>query len=152
MGLDVSDAIALAKDLLKTSTDYRPHDPDLADAFSERAFEICNDLGIDRSLIAPPQEIVEPVDIAPATTVNVANLDNAEDDDVIRSYEPSARSADDDDLEETSLQLRNLLQQQARVMQAMQEPEPVVSQKPRRSSFRLFGRSAAHGFGELQSA
>jgi len=170
MGLDVSDAIALAKDLLQTSNDYRQHDPGLASAFSERAFEICNDLGIDHSLIGAAGEQASPVDDAPVSetspspavslsadptdvssmpiTGRVDDRANMSDDDV----STEALVIDDDELEETSLQLRNLLQQQARVMQTMQEPEPVVIQKPKRSAFRLFGRSADQRLGALQSA
>ncbi len=51
MSLDVSDAIALAKDLLKTGIEFRPHDPEMAEEFMGRALQICDDLGIDRKQI-----------------------------------------------------------------------------------------------------
>jgi hypothetical protein len=51
MSLDVSDAIALATDLLQTSDDFRPHDPEMAVELSNRAYQICDDLGLDPKLI-----------------------------------------------------------------------------------------------------
>ena len=150
MGLDVSDAVALAKDLMKSSHDYRQHDPSLSAAFAEQAFEICNDLGLDRSLIEMPGHQASSVDITPS---------------VLSAHAVSAEATDEtakplaigeDEPEETSLQLRNLLRQQAQVMKNIQEPESIVeSQKPKRKSpfrFKLFGRSTDQGMAALQSA
>ena len=63
MSLDVSDAVALAKDLLKTSGDFQVHDPEMAAEFSNRAYEICDDLGIDRALLGEsPVDFVDQPD------------------------------------------------------------------------------------------
>ncbi|MGI9500162.1 MAG: hypothetical protein ACR2P3_09000 [Geminicoccaceae bacterium] len=141
MTLDVSEAIALAKDLLQTSGDFRPYDPALAAEFSDRAYEICDDLGIDRSLIG---EAVADLVVEPAV--------EPVDDDV--SSSPNATVEFEDDVEQTSQQLRSLLQQQADVLKNVRETEaqPKPKTKKRSRSFRLFGRSADSGIGRLQTA
>ncbi len=137
MVLDVSEAIALAKDLLETSTDFRPHDPIMAEEFSNRAFEICDDLGIDRALIGEqPADLVE---------------DAGDDDNGAAVFEMSPVEAADEEAKQTSDQLRSLLQQQARVLQNARQTEDLEPPKAKRS-FRLFGRSDDQGFGRLQSA
>ncbi|MEZ5933820.1 MAG: hypothetical protein R3F54_18095 [Alphaproteobacteria bacterium] len=142
MSLDVSDAIALAKDLLKTSSEYRPHDPAMAAEFSSRAFEICDDLGIDRALIG---------DVAEPLVDQVTTTDDTDNGSVAMAALTPAK-AGDDEARQTSQQLRDLLQQQARVLETMREAEAAPQPKERRRSFRLFGRPAGSGFGTLQSA
>jgi hypothetical protein len=141
MSLDVSDAIALAKDLLKTSSDYRPHDPAIAAEFSRRAFEICDDLGIDYALVgaAPTPRVDGSVKASDGGSGSVA-LTSA----------PAAII--EDEARQTSQQLRDLLQQQARVLETMREGEAAPAPKERRRGFRLFGRASLQGFGTLQSA
>ncbi|MGI9508826.1 MAG: hypothetical protein ACR2QJ_05705 [Geminicoccaceae bacterium] len=136
MTLDVSEAIALAKDLLQTSHDFEPHDPTLAVAFSERAHEICEDLGIDISLLGEPQTaaVIEPVEKK-------------------ASGVPTAKAVvtfDDEETKQTSDQLRHLLQQQAEVLKSAREPE--AAPKAKKRSFRLFSRSGNGGLGQLQTA
>lgn len=139
MALDVSEAIALAKDLLQTSGDFRPHDSTLAEEFSNRAYEICDDLGIDRALIGEaPAEPIDDVD---------------QDDTSSALIETTPAELDDDEARQTSQQLRDLLQQQARVLQNAREAEAAPERpKAKKRSFRLFGRPAVQGIGELQSA
>ena len=141
MALDVSEAIALAKDLMKTSGDFRPHDPALAEQFSSRAYEICDDLGIDRAVIG--ECVAEPIEDADEG-------DGGSDSAIIET--PPA-VLDDEDARQTSQQLRDLLQQQARVLQNARETEAALAQpKAKKRAFRLFGRPAVQGIGELQSA
>lgn len=138
MTLDISEAIALAKDLLETSGDFRPHDPVLADEFSNRALEICDDLGIDPALIG-----VQPADLQ----------DDAGDGDVSTDVvEMTPTEAADEEARQTSDQLRDLLQQQARVLQNARQTESLEAPKAAKRSFRLFGRWDNQGFGKLQSA
>jgi len=142
MSLDLSDAITLAKDLLKTSDDFLAHDPDLAVQFSDRAFEICDDLGIDRALIGDqslPDLIEDPL----------------EDDQSAPEADPTPVETSDLPNEETqqaSDQLRDLLRQQARVLQNVHETENTPEPKAKKRSFRLFGRSVDEDMGALQSA
>jgi hypothetical protein len=63
MSLDLSDAIALAKDLLKTGIEFRPHDPEMAEEFMGRALQICDDLGIDRKQILEDHGLDDASDI-----------------------------------------------------------------------------------------
>ncbi len=142
MSLDVSEAIALAKDLLQTSSDFQRHDPDLAAEFSHRAYEICDDLGIDHALVAPAGE---PEGGDPGLEVREPSS---------KSVVTSRRDLDEDDARETSEQLRSLLQQQAQVIRDIQQPDPAPVRKTRRPSFRLFARHAQQrfGHGQLQSA
>ncbi len=138
MTLDVSEAIALAKDLLETSSDYRPHDPIMAEEFSNRAFEICDDLGIDRALVGEqPADLVD---------------DAGDDDNGAGIVEMTPIEAADEEARQTSDQLRDLLQQQARVLQNVRQTENLEPPRPAKRSFRLFGRSENQGFGRLQSA
>lgn len=135
MTLDLSDAIELARDLLQTSGDFHSHDPELAAEFSDRAYEICDDLGIDPDLLGDPP--VEPAD----------------DDTGNALVETAAIDDDDDDARQTGEQLRDLLQQQARVLNTIREAESEPAPKTRKRIFRLFGGgSAAPDFGTLQSA
>ncbi|MGI9420883.1 MAG: hypothetical protein ACR2RA_23920 [Geminicoccaceae bacterium] len=148
MSLDVSDAIELARDLLQTSSDFQAHDPDLAAEFAGRAFEICDDFGIDRALIGdsatidavdqPLEGETETVSV-PATPVT----DSAE-----------VMPGDlDDDARQTSDQLSALLQQQARVLRNARENGAAIERpKAAKRSFWRFGRSAQQPFGALQSA
>lgn len=140
MTLDISEAIALAKDLFETSDDFRRHDPVLAEEFSSRAFEICNDLGIDPAEIgAKPAEL----------------QDEAGDGDTespLLEATPVEREVDD--VSETSQQLRDLLQQQAQVLQnARNDAEMSSPPKAERRLFgRLFSRTLDDETGGLQSA
>ncbi len=139
MSLDVTDAIALARDLLHTSNEFRAHDPDLAAQFAGRAFEICDDLGIDRALIGeasieacdqPLQEAAETPDPVEVTPHEFG-----------------------DDTRQAGEQLRALLQQQARVLQNARGTEAEVEEaRARKRSFWRFGRSENTSFGSLQSA
>lgn len=141
MSLDVSEAIELARDLLKTSCDFRVHDRELAEQFAGRAFEICDDLGIDRDLIGESsvRGIDEPADDDDAGTAVV---------------EMSFAEAIEEETQETNQQLRDLLQQQARVLQNVRETESTETKKPSKWSLKLFGngRSNNQEFGTLQSA
>lgn len=140
MSLDVSDAIALAKDLLKTSGEFRTHDRELAEQFAGRAFEICDDLGIDRNLIddGTAHIVDEPAD-EDGTASAVVEMTSAE---VI-----------DEETQESNRQLRDLLQQQARVLQNVRETDDREAPKAQsRSPFRLFGRADDRPFAGLQSA
>ncbi len=144
MALDVSEAIELAKDLLATGNDFRPHDPAMAAEFSSRAFEICDDLGIDRALIgAQPDDVVDDTgdDDNGAATVEMAP-----------TVELTPAEDVDEEARETSDQLRDLLQQQARVLQSARQTASLEAPKAAKRSFRLFGRGTAPGFGKLQSA
>ncbi len=138
MTLDVSEAIALAKDLLETSSDFRPHDPDLADQFSSRAFEICNELGIDSALIGlQPTALQEEV---------------SDDDTEIALVDMAPTDAVDEDAKQTSDELRDLLQQQAQVLENARQAEKIEVPKPVKRSFGLFSRAFGKGIGGLQSA
>ena len=139
MTLDISEAIALAKDLLEASSDFRPHDPAMADEFSSRAFEICDDLGIDPALIG-----VEPTDLQ----------DDGDDDEAETAVvELTTADAVDDEARQTSDELRDLLQQQALVLQNARQTHDLEPQKTAKRTFRLFGRSDNRSFGRLlQSA
>ncbi|MDH3661264.1 MAG: hypothetical protein OEU92_14760 [Alphaproteobacteria bacterium] len=143
MAIDVSEAIALAKDLLKTSGDFHPHDPVLAERFSHRAYEICDDLGIDRDLIG--ERVVEPIEDADNDDGNSA---------IVETPPASPRAiSDDEEARQTSQQLSDLLEQQANVLKNARETEAVLKPaKGKKRSFRLFGRSAVPGIGALQSA
>lgn len=112
MSLDVSDAIALAKDLLKTGIEFRPHDPEMAEEFMGRALQICDDLGIDRKQIledhslsdvdetggTPPFDRGVPVDTSPSTdsSDHLLMLNNELDNDM--SANEPADDLDGDDL------------------------------------------------------
>lgn len=145
MSLDVSDAITLAKDLLQTSDDFRPHDPEMAAEFSNRAYQICDDLGIDPKLIGPGRppldepkldlidEMVETPRSKPPTGPTQAELA-------------------DEEARQTSQQLRALLQQQARVLENVRDTKATSEPQSKRRGFRLFGRSNDQPFGALQSA
>jgi hypothetical protein len=137
MALDISEAVALAKDLLRTSDEFRPHDPALSAQFSHRAYEICDDLGIDHAMIG---EIASDVP------------DNHADDDPGSAVAEVASTGIDDDAGQTSEQLRDLLLQQARVLQNVREEESAPKQKPKKRSFRLFGKLSDDGLGQFQSA
>ncbi|MEM9624717.1 MAG: hypothetical protein AAGA21_00680 [Pseudomonadota bacterium] len=146
MTLDISEAIALAKDLFKTSGDFRPHDPVLAEEFSSRAYEICNDLGIDPVEIgANPAELQdEPVEgDSESPFVETVAL--------ARQAKPVAHEVDD--INETNDQLRNLLQQQAQVLQNARDAETLPPPKAERRLFGgLFSRQLDDDTGGLQSA
>ncbi len=92
LGVIERTAFELAKDLLRTRDQYHPHDPELAAAFSSRAYEICADFDIDCALIE-------------------SMLDNQQDE---SSAEPIARlkaaaSPAPDDQDETSNQVLNVI-------------------------------------------
>ena len=139
MSLDVSEAIELARDLLKTSHDFRAHDAELAQQFAGRAFEICDDLGIDRALIGEP-------------SASAVDEPAAEDDagDTVIDLTPA--EAIEEDARQTSQQLRDLLQQQARVLKNAREMPSIEEPKATKRSFSLFGRSSHQIFGGMQSA
>ena len=141
MTLDISEAIALAKDLFETSSDFRPHDPVLAEEFSSRAYEICNDLGID------PAEIgATPADLQ-------GEAGDGDSESPLVEAAPVAREVED--ISETSDQLRNLLQQQAQVLQNARDAErlPQPKAKAERRLFGgLFSRQLDDNTGGLQSA
>lgn len=183
MSLDVSDAIALAKDLLKTGIDFRPHDPDMAEEFMSRALQICDDLGIDRALIVENQSLLDQ-DFGPAgddpreptrAYPRAAPMDDdalvldsqpliAEplsdlDDDLVLGDDRSTLLADpmdqdaiDEDTKQTSRQLRDLLQQQARVLENSRDLHAQDEPPAKRRGFKLFGRSNDQPFAALQSA
>lgn len=139
MTLDISEAIALAKDLLQTSTEFRPHDPTLAAEFSSRAFEICDDLGIDPALIdVQPDDLVDDVssEDTGSPLVETAPVD-----------------LDEEDVQQTSQQLRDLLQQQALVLQNVRNAEAAPPRpKTENRFFRLFSRPLEGNVNGLQSA
>lgn len=139
MSMDISEAIALAKDLLRTSSDFHAHDPEMAAQFAGRAYEICDDLGIDRAELGEPAPSLEPV-----VLVEADDIEDEDDDD-----EPAD---DDEESDEISLQLRHLLQQQAQVLRDMEESEAAPPPKAKKRSFRLFGRDEDEETRELQSA
>lgn len=146
MSMDISEAIALAKDLLRTSSDFHAHDPEMAAQFAGRAYEICDDLGIDRAEIGEPAQSLE--------TVLLVDEEEAEDDDDDDDDPVDHPADDDDDSEEISQQLRHLLQQQAQVLRDMEESEAAPPPKAKKRSFKLFGRSQDQDeeTRELQSA
>ena len=147
MSLDLSDAIALAKDLLKTSGDFVAHDPVLAAQFSERAYEICDDLGIDRAMLGqavqPMQNLIDEI---------------ADEEDILLDEDLAPSPADladqiEEETRETSDQLRDLLQQQARVLQSVRDTDDVTATKAKKRGFKLFGRTTdEEDLGALQSA
>ena len=161
MALDVSEAVALAKDLLKTSYDFRSHDPDMADEFSNRAFEICDDLGIDRSLIEEQQPAVQPtinsLDVPAEQNANAATEDDVSPD-MWEHAQESATPASLTPAEEASQandQLHSLLQQQARVLQQVREHDPTTPEpKAKKRGFWPFRRPSGDydDLGALQSA
>ncbi|MGI9486344.1 MAG: hypothetical protein ACR2RF_10800 [Geminicoccaceae bacterium] len=145
MTLDISEAIALAKDLLETSSDFRPHDPEMADQFSSRAFEICDDLGIDPALIG--------VQLQPNDLQDDGSNDVDDDDTESAIVEMTSAETVDDEARQTSDELRDLLQQQALVLQNARQTHDLEPPKAARRSFRLFGRSDNRSVGRLlQSA
>ena len=148
MSLDVSDAIALAKDLLQASSDFQAHDPDLAAEFAGRAFEICDDFGIDRALIGdnPSNDAVDQLLESETETASVPATP-------VTGPAEAMPSDLDDDARQTSDQLSALLQQQARVLRNARDNEAAVERpKAAKRSFWRFGRSAHQPFGTLQSA
>ncbi|MEM7043261.1 MAG: hypothetical protein AAF543_10675 [Pseudomonadota bacterium] len=142
MSIDVSEAIDLAKDLLKTSNDFRAHDKELSDQFAGRAFEICDDLGIDRALIG--ELTTSAKDEPPA--------DDEGEDTVVEMTPMTPAQTIEEDTRQTSQQLRDLLQQQARVLQNARDMPSAERPKAARRSFSLFGRSNHQIFGGVQSA
>ncbi len=150
MSLDLSDAIALAKDLLKTSGDFVAHDPVLAAQFSERAYEICDDLGIDRAMLGQAVQPVQPMQ-------NLID-DIADEEDILLDEDLTPSPADladqiEEETRETSDQLRDLLQQQARVLQSVRDTDDVTATKAKKRGFKLFGRTTdEEDLGALQSA
>lgn len=156
MSLDLSDAIALAKDLLKTSGDFVAHDPVLAAQFSERAYEICDDLGIDREMLG---QAVQPVEaVQPVQPMQDLIDEIAHEEDVFASEDLSPSPVDlADDIEEetkqASDQLRDLLRQQARVLQSVRDDDDRTETKTKKRGFKLFGRTTDdEDLGALQSA
>ena len=146
MSLDLSDAIALAKDLLKTSSDFVAHDPVLAAQFSERAYEICDDLGIDREMIGetnepaqPMQDLIDEID---------DDEDTLQDDDI----DPLPVDLIEEETLQANDQLRDILQQQARILQSVRDTEHATETKAKKRGFKLFGRTADEDVGALQSA
>lgn len=148
MSLDLSDAIALAKDLLKTSSEFRPHDPDMAAEFASRAFEICDDLGIDRALVGEPSKTYAHAAADVASSSAAASLMPTPE----APTSPTPAELADEDARQTSQQLRDLLQQQARVLETMRETDAGPEPKEKKRGFGLFGRQSGSGFGTLQSA
>ena len=154
MSLDLSDAVALAKDLMKTSGDFVAHDPALAAQFSERAFEICDDLGIDRKVLGQMSEGVQP---EPDLPMQALIDDIADDDDPLMDYDPAPADTDltdrvEEEAKQASDQLRDILQQQARVLQSVRDAEDVTETKAKKRGFKLFGRTADEDLDALQSA
>jgi len=167
MALDVSEAIALAKDLLKTSCDFQSHDPEMAADFSSRAFEICDDLGIDRSLVGEPPLARPSADHRERPTEQVDS--RADEDGVSPTNDLSATELSTDDLTQTELtpaeiakeearqtndQLHSLLQQQARVLQHVRDAEATPEPKVKKRGFWPFRRSSTDygDIGAMQSA
>jgi hypothetical protein len=129
MGLDVSDAIELAQDLIRTSDDYYPHDPDLAAQFEARAHEICDDLGIDRSVLQKAGRDEKPsTEPSPEPAIDP-------------TPSPAAVSPSTIDIESetasSNRQLRYILDKQAKALDHVEPPRPRRPQTKR--SFRLFG-------------
>lgn len=124
----------LAKDLLRTRDRYQPHDPELAAAFSSKAYEICRDFDIDCALIESTldsqQGEVSAGSIARSNAVETSDP-NAEDetsDQALQDILGKQREVVGDQFRETTLEAKN------------------------EQAFRLSRLSMSQWFGRLQSA
>ena len=149
MSLDNSAAVALVKDLLKTSSEFRAHNLDLAEQFAGRALEICDDLGIDRHQFG--EMPVTAIDKPTLTSIEPPADQGPPENPVVR-MSPAPQESIDEETRQSSQQLRDLLQQQARVLQNARQAENLETPKAAKRSFRLFGRASEPIFGRLQSA
>lgn len=144
MSTDISGAIELAKDLLRTSSEFKAHDPVMAAQFAGRAYELCDDLGIDHAVITDGTESAEVATMQlgepePAIYAGETDEEAAGEEEAGGKEEADPDEEGDESLE-TNLQLRSLLRQQARVLKEIEEAEAAPPEKSKKRSFRLFGR------------
>ena len=124
----------LAKDLLRTRDRYQPHDPELAAAFSSKAYEICQDFDIDCALI----ESMLDNQNGESPAGSIAR---------VKGVESSDRDAED---EASAQALRDILGKQREVVgDQFRETTPEAKNE---QTFRLSRLSMSHWFSRLQSA